>query len=93
MLIGLASYRAKTHTNDAQTVHTCQTRSVCKPWPPVYIQDRLVFKARPLLAQVRQTPGLYSRPGLYLRSGFYSRKYTVIQLPPAPTWSRTHSAQ
>ena len=28
-----------THTNDAQTVHTCQTRSVCKPGPPAYIQD------------------------------------------------------
>jgi len=25
-------------TNDAQTVHTCQTRSVCKPRPPAYIQ-------------------------------------------------------
>ena len=36
---------------------------------------RLLFKARPLLAQLRQTPGLYSRPGLYLRPGFYSRKY------------------
>ena len=30
---------------------------------------------RPLLAQLRQTLGLYSRPGLYLRPGFYSRKY------------------
>jgi len=27
-----------THTNDAQTVHTCQTRSVCKPRPSAYIQ-------------------------------------------------------
>jgi len=37
-LIDLASYRAMTHTNDAQTVHSCQTRSVCKPRPPAYIQ-------------------------------------------------------
>ena len=27
-----------THTNDAQTVYTCQTRSVCKPRPPAYVQ-------------------------------------------------------
>ena len=26
-----------THTNDAQAVHTYQTRSVCKPRPPDYI--------------------------------------------------------
>ena len=38
ILIELASYRVMTHTNDAQTVHTCQTRSVCKPRPPAYIQ-------------------------------------------------------
>jgi len=38
VLIDLASYRAMTHTNDAQTVHTCQTRSVRKPRPPAYIQ-------------------------------------------------------
>jgi len=30
---------------------------------------------RPLLAQLCQTPGLYSRSGLYSRPGFYSRKY------------------
>ena len=34
---------------------------------------------RPLLAQLCQTPGLYSRPGLYLRPGFYSRKYGSSQ--------------
>ena len=38
ILIDLASYRATTHTNDAQTVHTCQTQSLCKPRPPAYIQ-------------------------------------------------------
>jgi len=27
------------HTNDAQTVQTCQTRWVCKPRPPAYIWD------------------------------------------------------
>ena len=27
-----------THTYDAQTVHTSQTRSVCKPRPPACIQ-------------------------------------------------------
>jgi len=27
-----------THTNDTQTVQTCQTRSVCKPRPPAYIR-------------------------------------------------------
>jgi len=27
-----------THTNDVQTVHTCQTQSVRKPRPPAYIQ-------------------------------------------------------
>jgi len=80
ILIDLASYCATTHTNDAQTVHTCQIRSVCKPRPPAYIQARLVFKARPLLAQWHQTPGLYSRPGLYLRPGFYSRKYGILDV-------------
>ena len=46
-----------TLTNDSQTVHTCQTRSVCKPRPPAYIQGpasistitsdpRPVFEAR-----------------------------------------------
>lgn len=57
----IASYHAMTHNNDVQTVHTRQTWSVCKPRP------RLVFKARPLLVQFRQTPGLYLRPGLYSR--------------------------
>jgi len=38
ILIDLASYRATTHTNDAQTVHICQTRSVCKPRPLACIQ-------------------------------------------------------
>ena len=48
-----------TYTNDAHTVHTCQTRSVCKPRPPAYIQGpasistimsdpRPVFEARPV---------------------------------------------
>jgi len=46
-----------THTNDVQTVHTCQTRSVCKPRPLAYIEGpasistimsdpRPVFEAR-----------------------------------------------
>jgi len=26
------------HTNDAQSVQTCHTPSVCKPGPPAYIQ-------------------------------------------------------
>jgi len=56
-----------THTNDAQTVHTHQTWSVCKPQPWLIFEARLVFKARPLLVQLRPTPSLYSRPGLYLR--------------------------
>jgi len=60
------------HTNDAQTVHTHQTWSVCKPRP------RLVFKAWPLLVQFRQTPGLYSRLGLYLWPGLYSRKCGML---------------
>jgi len=37
ILIDLASYRAMKHTNDVQTVHTWQTRSVCKPQSPAYI--------------------------------------------------------
>jgi len=77
-VIDLASYRAMTYTNDAHTVHTCQTRSVCKPRPPAYIQGQACIQGRPLLAQLRQTPGLYSRPGLYLRPGFYSRKYGIL---------------
>ena len=28
-----------THTNDSQTVQTCQTRSVCKPRSPAYLRD------------------------------------------------------
>jgi len=40
----IASYRAMTHTNDAQTVHTCQTRSVCKPRPRLTFEARLVFE-------------------------------------------------
>jgi len=36
-----------THTNDAQTVQTYQTRSVCKPRP------RLIFKARLLFEEIR----------------------------------------
>jgi len=39
---------------------------------------RLIFKARPLLVQLHQTPVLYSRPGLYLRPGLYSRKYSIL---------------
>jgi len=46
----IASYRAMTHTNNSQTVHTCQseTQSVCTimsdPWP--VLEARLVFKAQ-----------------------------------------------
>ena len=58
-----------THTNDVQTVHTCQTRSVCKLRPPAYIQGPAS------ISTITSDPGLYSRPGLYLRPGFYSRKY------------------
>jgi len=47
--------------------------------PRLIFKAWLVFKARPLLAQLRQTPGQYSRPGLYLRPGFYSRKYGIHQ--------------
>jgi len=43
--------------------------------PRLIFKAGLVFRARPLLAQLRQTPGLYLRPELYLRPGFYSRKY------------------
>jgi len=54
------------HTNDAQTEHTCQTRSVCKPRPPAYIQGpasistitsdlRPVFETRPLFEEIRYT--------------------------------------
>jgi len=63
MLIGLASYHAMTHTDDVQTVHTRQTRSVCKPRLPACIQGsasvstitsdpRLVFKAQPLFKEL-----------------------------------------
>jgi len=45
--------------------------------PRLIFKARLVFKAWPLLAQLRETPGLYSRPSLYLRPGFYSRKYGI----------------
>jgi len=35
----IASYSAMTHTDDAQTVQTCDTRSVCKPRSSAYIRD------------------------------------------------------
>jgi len=41
--------------------------------PRLIFKAWLVFKARPLLAQLRQTAGLYLRPG------FYSRKYGNCQ--------------
>ena len=52
------------HANDAQTVHTCQTQSVCKPQPPAYIQGsasistitsdpRPVFEARLLFKEIQ----------------------------------------
>ena len=55
--------------NDAQTVHTCQTYQGVNHDPRLIFEARLVFKARPLLIQLRQTPGLYSNPSLYLRPG------------------------
>jgi len=74
------------HINDMQTVHTCQSRSVCKSRPSANIQRlifeaRFAFKAWALLVQLHETPGLYSRPGfsgLYLRPGLYSRKYGTL---------------
>jgi len=74
MLIDLASYRAMTHMNCRQWIPARLDQYVNHD-PRLMCKARLVFKARPLLAQLRQTPGLYSRPGLYLRPGFYSRKY------------------
>jgi len=49
-LIPVASYRAMTYTNDAQTVHTCQTQLGCKPQPPAYIRGPACIRS-----------GLYSR--------------------------------
>ena len=40
------------HTNDAQTVHTCQTRSVCKPRPQLIFEAGLVFKARLVFEEI-----------------------------------------
>jgi len=55
--MGLASYRAMTHTNDAQIVHNSQTRSVCKPRPPAYNRGpACILKARPLLVQYVRPP-------------------------------------
>jgi len=48
--------------------------------PRLIFETRLVFKARPLLVRLRQTPGLYSRPGLDLRPGLYSRKYGILMM-------------
>jgi len=64
----IASYRAMTHTDDAQIVHTRQTWSVCKPRPRLIFEALLVFKVRPLLVQLRQTPSLYSSPACIWRS-------------------------
>jgi len=40
-------------TIDTQTVHTCQTWSVCQPRPRLIFEAQLVFKARQLLVQLR----------------------------------------
>jgi len=56
-----------THTNDAQTVQTCQTRSVRKPRPRLIFETRLVFKARRLLVQLRQTPAACIRGRVCIR--------------------------
>jgi len=42
-----------THTNDAQTVQTCLTQSVCKPRPRLIFEARLVFKARLVFEEIR----------------------------------------
>ena len=87
ILIDLASYRAMPHTNDAQTVHTCQTRSVCKPRPPAYIQGPACIQGPASISTITSDPpacirgpkfGGIATAGLYLRPGFYSRKYGML---------------
>ena len=63
-----------THTNDAQC-RPVRLDQYVNHDPPAYIRDPACIHGRPLLVQLRQTPGLYPRPGLYLRPGLYSRKY------------------
>ena len=55
-MIDLASYRAMTHTNDAHTVHTCQTRSVCKPRPPAYIQGPACIQGPASIGTITSDP-------------------------------------
>ena len=47
-----------THTNDAQTVQTCQTRSVCKPGrnktPFCVLEDELLSASDELLRETGQ---------------------------------------
>jgi len=59
-----------THTNDAQTVHTRQTRSVCKPRPPAYIQG-----TASITSTITSDPRPVFEARLVYKAGFYSRKY------------------
>jgi len=45
-----------THTNDVQTVHTCQTRSVCKPRPPAYIQGPACIQGTASISTITSDP-------------------------------------
>jgi len=58
----IVSYRAMTHSNDAQCRPVRLDQYVNQD-PRLIFESPLVFKVRPLLVQLRQTPSLYSRPG------------------------------
>jgi len=92
-MIGLASYRAMMYTNDAQTVHTCQTRSVCKPPPPAYIRGSACIQGLASISTITSDPGLYSRPGLYSMKNGRHVIYAGLKLEVSLTQKRLCSSE
>ena len=47
-----------THTNDAQTLHTCQTQSGCKPRLPSYIRGPAYIQGPASIRTITSDPWL-----------------------------------
>jgi len=62
------------HTNDVQTVHTCQTRSGCKPRPSAYIQGPACIQGPASISTITSDPRPVFEAGLVFKEIWYARK-------------------
>ena len=74
-MISVASYRAVMHTNDAQTVHTCQTRSGCKPQPLAYIRGSACIQGPASISTITSDSWSVSEARLAFKAQLVFEKY------------------